>query len=221
MRSSRYSSIYITANQRFKAQSKDWMRLGVVAAVAAHFALFSWFPTLHAADIGSTGDDTFVIELPPEIVIPPPPDDILRPATPRAATVLLEDDRTIARTDFKSNPVKGLAPPPTGARPSEVPAWIDRDTDPRLTNEAELIRLAERQYPAMLREAGVSGSVGIYFFVSEQGRVTNAVVQRTSGYVQLDEVALKVAKAGEFKPALNRDKPVGVWIVLPINFRAD
>jgi TonB family protein len=221
MRSSRYSSIYITANQRFKAQSRDWMRLGFVAAVAAHFALFSWFPTLQAADIGFAGDDTLVIELPPEVVIPPPPDEIMRPATPRLSTEPVAEEATIPPTGFDSNPVEGLAPPPTGARPSEVPAWIDRDTEPRLRNKAALIELAERRYPAMLREAGVSGSVGVYFFVSERGQVTNAVVQSSSGYAQLDGVALEVAKTGEFEPAMNRDRPVGVWIVLPINFEAD
>jgi TonB family protein len=48
--------------------------------------------------------------------------------------------------------------------------------------------------------------------------VTNAVVQRSSGYPQFDQVALQIAQQGEFDPAMNRDRPVGVWIVLPIVF---
>ncbi|MFQ5530380.1 MAG: energy transducer TonB [Gemmatimonadota bacterium] len=218
MRASRYSSIYVTANQRFKSQSEDWLSVGVAAAVAAHFALFSLFPSLHAADVDFVGSGTLVIELPPEVVIPPPPENISRPSTPRVPAEPIDAERTIARTDFDSNPVAKLAPPPTGARPSEVPAWIDREEEPRLKNKAELIRMAEQRYPSMLRDAGISGSVGVYFFVSERGEVTNAVVQRSSGYARFDQVALDIAKAGEFEPARNRDRPVGVWILLPIEF---
>lgn len=81
--------------------------------------------------------------------------------------------------------------------------------------------MAERLFPNTLREAGVSGTVGVFFFVSENGDVTNAVVQSSSGYPQLDDVALEVAKAGKFDPAMNRDIPVGVWLILPVIFSSN
>ncbi|MFW6089832.1 MAG: energy transducer TonB, partial [Gemmatimonadota bacterium] len=100
----------------------------------------------------------------------------------------------------------------------EVPSYIPRDVEPVLKNRQRLMRLAQQRYPSMLREAGVSGTVGVYFYVSETGEVTNAVVQKSSGYPQFDEVALEIAQQGEFDPAMNRDRPVGVWIALPIQF---
>lgn len=210
-----------TANERFKGRSDDWMALGIVAAASLHAALFVFFPTLTAEDIDFTGDEIEMVELPPEVRIPPPPEELARPATPRVAVAALDEDITIARTDFESNPIENLPPPPAGARPSDVPSYIPRDIEPRLKNERELVRLAGKGFPRVLRDAGVSGKVGVFFFVSEEGDVTKAVVQNSSGYARLDALALQVAKAGKFEPAMNRDVPVGVWIIMPLSFSPD
>lgn len=213
------AAMWVTANDRFKSRSGDWLAIGVIAAAIAHLGLFALFPSMTADDMGFTSEEAEVVDLPPEVKIPPPPEKISRPATPKVSAAKLDEDITIARTDFESNPIENLPPPPAGARPSDVPSYIPRDVEPRLKNAASLKRLLQQRYPSMLREAGVSGTVGVYFFVDAQGAVTNAQVQRSSGYPQFDQVALDVAKQGEFTPAMNRDKPVGVWIVLPVEFK--
>lgn len=212
------SAIWVTANERFKSRSEDWMTMGVVAAVVAHFALFAFFPTLNADDIDFTGDEIETVELPPEVKIPPPPEQIARPATPRVAAAALDEDITIARTDFESNPIENLPPPPAGARPSDVPAYIPRDVEPRLKNRSLIQRLLTQRYPSMLREAGISGSVVLYVFVDEQGRPEKSQVQTSSGYAQFDAAAESIADDMDFSPAMNRDKPVGVWILQTIDF---
>ncbi|MFQ5528844.1 MAG: energy transducer TonB [Gemmatimonadota bacterium] len=212
------SAIWVTANERFKSRSEDWMTMGVVAAVVAHFALFAFFPTLNADDIDFTGDEIETVELPPEVKIPPPPEQIARPATPRVAAAALDEDITIARTDFESNPIENLPPPPAGARPSDVPAYIPRDVEPRLKNGSLIQRLLTQRYPSMLREAGISGSVVLYVFVDEQGRPEKSQVQTSSGYAQFDAAAESIADDMDFSPAMNRDKPVGVWILQTIDF---
>ena len=70
----------------------------------------------------------------------------------------------------------------------------------------------------MLRNAGVGGTVVVWFFVSEEGQVLDRRVARSSGHTQLDEAALQVADIFRFSPALNREKIVKVWIQLPIGF---
>lgn len=212
------AAIWVTANERFKSQNADWMTMGVVAAVVAHFALFALFPTLNADDIDFTGDEIETVELPPEVKIPPPPEQIARPATPRVAAAALDEDITIARTDFESNPIENLPPPPAGARPSDVPSYIPRDVEPRLTNGRSISRILEQRYPSMLREAGISGSVVLYIFVNERGEPEKSQVQQSSGYAQFDAAAAQVADRMEFSPAMNRDKPVGVWILQRIDF---
>ena len=212
------AAIWVTANERFKSQNGDWMTMGVVAAVVAHFALFALFPTLNADDIDFTGDEIETVELPPEVKIPPPPEQIARPATPRVAAAALDEDITIARTDFESNPIENLPPPPAGARPSDVPSYIPRDVEPRLTNTSSVRRVLEQRYPSMLREAGISGTVILYICVNERGEPEKSQVQKSSGYAQFDAAAAQVADRMEFSPAMNRDKPVGVWILQQIDF---
>ncbi|MDH3297635.1 MAG: energy transducer TonB [Gemmatimonadota bacterium] len=215
----RSSPIWVTANDRFKSRSEDWMSVGVVAAVVAHFSLFAFFPTLDADDMRFTGDEIETVDLPPEVRIPPPPDDISRPAMPRVDHSLIDENITIDPTDFVHNPVENLPPPPAGARPSDVPAYIPRDVEPRRTNDREITRLLEQRYPSMLKEAGIGGSVVLYIFVDETGTPINSQVTKSSGYPQFDAVALEVADRMRFSPAMNRDKPVGVWTLQQIDFK--
>ena len=74
-------------------------------------------------------------------------------------------------------------------------------------------------YPSMLRNAGIGGEVVVWFFISEEGRVLDRRVSRSSGHKLFDEAALQVADVFRFSPALNRDRIVQVWIQLPISFQ--
>ena len=75
-----------------------------------------------------------------------------------------------------------------------------------------------REYPPLLRTAGIGGTVIVWFFISEEGQVLDRRVARSSGHVPLDEAALQVADIFKFSPALNRENIVQVWIQLPIAF---
>jgi protein TonB len=76
----------------------------------------------------------------------------------------------------------------------------------------------ETEYPPLLRDAGVGGTVTVWFFIDETGSVRTVLLKESSGLEALDEAALRVAGQIEFTPALNRDKRVSVWIALPITF---
>lgn len=211
---------WLTANERFKRGYSTWTWVGVLAATFLHFALFNWFPQLQAADMGTVTDEIVSIDLPPEVKIPPPPEQIARPATPRvSANVNMDEDVTIAPTTFEDNPVENLPPPPEGARPQDVPSYIPRDVEPRLRNGPEIQRLLERLYPTMLREAGIGGEVTLWVFVDEGGRAERSQVQKSSGYPAFDNAAQQIVEQMRFSPAMNRDKPVGVWVAQRIDFK--
>jgi len=61
--------------------------------------------------------------------------------------------------------------------------------------------------------------VTLWLFVNKDGAVEKWQVQKPSGYDAMDQAAVKVAKQMEFKPAINRDKPIGVWVSRNITFR--
>lgn len=64
------------------------------------------------------------------------------------------------------------------------------------------------------------GRTVIRFTISEKGKITNALVLRSSGYGLLDEAAIKVVKKmPDWKPGLKDGKPVPVQFTLPIAFK--
>jgi TonB family protein len=71
----------------------------------------------------------------------------------------------------------------------------------------------------MLRDAQISGTVVVWIFIDVDGIVGNTLVQTPSGYAELDEAALSVARTMRFSPALNGEQRVAVWLSLPITFR--
>ena len=75
------------------------------------------------------------------------------------------------------------------------------------------------EYPPLLRGAGIGGTVIVFVFVNELGKLEEVRLQKSSGHRALDEAALTVAEQFDFSPALNRDEPVPVWVQFPITFQ--
>ena len=211
-----------TANDRFKKSFGSWLWGSMIAATVFHFMLFQFWPTQTAADISFTAGELEVIDVLPKIEIPPPPEAISRPATPVMALREIDTDITIAPTTFADNPVEVLAPPPTNdgaVDVSSAPVFTPMTVHPEIKNRREVQAALMREYPPLLRNAGIGGQVVVWFFISEEGQVLDRRVALSSGHIQLDEAALQVADVFRFSPALNREKVVQVWIQLPITFR--
>jgi protein TonB len=104
---------------------------------------------------------------------------------------------------------------------SAAPTFTPYTVRPDIKNRAEIARALEAEYPPLLRDAGIGGTIQVWFFVDESGKVTRVIVNESSGHQALDEAALRVASAIEFTPALNQEKAVPVWISLPITFMTD
>jgi protein TonB len=83
--------------------------------------------------------------------------------------------------------------------------------------EPELVSMNEPQYPELAREAGVEGTVLIRVLVGEDGFVKDQIIIQS--VAMLDDAAASAAQTAVFKPALQKDKPVAVWMVIPIEFR--
>ena len=212
-----------TANDRFHESFARILWECIILATVLHLALFDLWPEMRAADISYSAPELTAIELPPEIEIPEAPKAIARPAVPVIATGDVDEDITIAPTTFESNPVTTLPPPPSLEESpyhdiSEAPTFTPFTVRPEIKNRFEIEQTLEREYPPLLREAGIGGSVQVWFFLDESGKVVKTQVAQTSGHLALDQAALSVANIARFTPALNRDKRVPVWISLPITF---
>jgi len=210
-----------TANDRLKKSFSSWFWASMIAATVIHFAVFAFWPELTAEDISFTSEELETIELPPEIEIPPPPQAIARPATPVIAEANIDEDITIAPTTFEENPVEDLPPPPEErtADISAAPMFTPFTVAPSILNRDEVVRAMEREYPPLLRDAGIGGTVRVYFFIDENGQVQDRRIDQSSGHQALDDAALNVSAVYRFSPALNRDKKVPVWVSFPITFQ--
>lgn len=100
------------------------------------------------------------------------------------------------------------------------PAFTPFTVAPSILNRREVVEAMAREYPTELREAGVGGTVRVYFFIDAEGRVAGTRIDRSSGSDALDEAALRVAGVYRFSPALNRDEKVPVWVSFPITFQS-
>lgn len=89
---------------------------------------------------------------------------------------------------------------------------------PELTNGPQMAKLLSRNYPRGLQEDGIGGRVLIWFLVDEYGYARRWLLKSSSGYRALDRAALKVASLMRFRPAINYDRHVAVWVVLPVTF---
>jgi periplasmic protein TonB len=78
------------------------------------------------------------------------------------------------------------------------------------------VQIPEPQYPKLAREANIEGQVRIRALVGEDGKVKDTRI--LDGHASLTEAAEKAVRRGVFKPALQNNRPVAVWVVVPINF---
>jgi protein TonB len=101
----------------------------------------------------------------------------------------------------------------------ETPTFTPFTVAPVMQNGAEVARMLEREYPPLLRDAGVGGSVIVWIRLDDQGNVQDVQINTSSGHPSLDEAAIVVGQIIRFSPAMNRDQQVPVWVSIPITFQ--
>ena len=154
------------------------------------------------------------IEIPPtqQLEIPPPP---ARPSIPVESEEDIAEDITIEETELES--FDWDAPPPP---PDQGPTirFIPYDEAPEPIGGYIAIQKNVR-YPEIAQEAGIEGSVIVQAFVDAKGRVTETVILKGIPNTGLNEAASDAIRRTRFRPAKQRDRPVAVWISIPVNFR--
>ena len=143
-----------------------------------------------------------------QIEKPPPP---ARPSVPvESEDEDIADDLTIEETDLDSFEAwDAPPPPPEGPRVKFIPY----DDPPQPLSSIRPV------YPEIAQEAGIEGTVVVQVFVDKKGRVKDTLVLKGIPNTGLDEAAVTAIKKTRFRPAKQRERAVGVWISIPVNFR--
>jgi protein TonB len=209
-----------TANDRLKDGFELRLALSFMAAVVLHTLVFKLWPAVQVESWGIVHDGVMEVIPVEEYDLPTDPTPIPRPARPVPTNALAEVVEVLPVFNWRQ--VAEL-PPPRAADQAQTLAngipFTPYQVEPSLLNPAEVQRVLEREYPAVLRDAGIGGTVSLLVHIDAQGNVLEARVGSTSGMGSLDEAALRVADVFRFRPALNRDRAVEVWIRLPVTFQ--
>ncbi|MBN1348459.1 TonB family protein [candidate division KSB1 bacterium] len=147
--------------------------------------------------------------------LPPPP---ARPKIPIES--LKEDapeDATIDITteiNFEDLP----PPPPPEDEDESVFVFIAFDEPPQPIGGFPAIQ-RNLKYPEIARKAGVEGKVLVHVKIGRKGEVLDTKILKSLGNNGCDEAAVAAIKSVKWKPATQKDKPVTVWVIIPVIFR--
>jgi periplasmic protein TonB len=95
---------------------------------------------------------------------------------------------------------------------------VEPGMDEFVAVEVEPVAIVEVKpaYPEMARLAEVEGTVYVKVLVDKEGKVKKAVP--VEGPEIFYEEAIKASMQWVFKPAIQHDQPVPVWVVIPFRF---
>ncbi len=192
-----------------------WILMGTVILVVMFFYALPRFEQGGELVKRDFNDVVETIEIPPtqQFEAPPPPS---RPSIPvESEDEDIAEDITIEETDLED--FEWDEPPPP---PSDGPTvrFIPYDEAPVPIGGYTAIQRNVR-YPPIAQEAGIEGTVIVQAFVNNKGRVTETVILKGVPNTGLDEAAVEAIKRTMFTPAKQRDRPVGVWISIPVSFK--
>ena len=86
-------------------------------------------------------------------------------------------------------------------------------TKPTLKNQVEL------KYPYTAQKEGIQGLVELQLYITKEGDVLRAKIQKSSGNEILDAAALDYATKLQFNPAMKDKKPVAVNLSWRVNYK--
>ena len=195
-----------------KEQYSTVTRIGaLVACVLGLFTFYGLQRFEPEIDIESEGQIIIEnIEIPEtqQFETPPPP---ARPSIPiESEDEDLADDLTIEETDLDNFDAWDAPPPPPSGPQFK---FIPYDDPPRPITPIKPV------YPDIAQEAGIEGQVLVQCFIDEKGKVRETIVVKGIPNTGLNESAVEALRKTRFRPAKQRERPVGVWITIPINFR--
>ena len=180
-----------------------------IGLIITNFLLFPRFGNnLEFEDVDQVIIENIDIPQTQQIDNTPPP---ARPSIPVPSDDEdIADDLTLDELDFDD--FSNLdAPPPPPSGPKVV--FIPYDDPP------QPMPSIRPQYPEIAQEAGIEGVVVVQAFIDKKGRVKETLILKGVPNTGLDEAAMEAIRKTRFKPAKQRERAVGVWISIPVNFK--
>ncbi len=214
-----------------------WRALGFIASLSLLLSALAW-TSYDVAIIQAIDFEADLLEdeeIPVNIVQPPPP-----PPPPQQTTVIeivddeeeieeeleiedieLDEDTEIEIIEEMEEEVEEDIP---FMVVENMPALGDcksmRGDERHQCTQMEIIRYvsSNTKYPPIAKDAGIQGTVFVYFVVGKDGKVRDVKVLREVD-PRLDKEAIRVVESlPEFEPGEQRGKSVSVQYTIPVKF---
>ena len=197
-----------TLKEQYSTVTRIGAMLACLLGLLSFYGLQRFEPDVDIENEGQIIIENIEIPETQQFETPPPP---ARPSIPiESEDEDLADDLTIEETDLDNFDAWDAPPPPPSGPQFK---FIPYDDPPRPITPIKPV------YPDIAQEAGIEGQVLIQCFIDKSGRVKETIVIKGIPNTGLNESAVAALRKTRFRPAKQRETPVGVWITIPINFR--
>ncbi len=197
-----------TLKEQYSTVTRIGALLACILGLFTFYGLQRFEPEIDIESEGQIIIENIEIPETQQFETPPPP---ARPSIPiESEDEDLADDLTIEETDLDNFDAWDAPPPPPSGPQFK---FIPYDDPPRPVTPIRPV------YPDIAQEAGIEGQVLVQCFIDEKGKVKETIVVKGIPNTGLNESAVEALRKTRFRPAKQRERPVGVWITIPINFR--
>ena len=206
-----------SSNSAMKNSYKKTLELGIIGALVICNLAFFVFRSYHLqAETTENKRAPIVVEPPPNIQPPKAPTPPPRPSTPvPSPDPEVPPDATIEPGKWID--YSELPPPPPPWNSAAIDTFIAYDEPPKLIGGwASMQR--NLVYPEIARKIHLEGTVFVQILVNRKGFPEKIKILKSAGFEPLDQAALQAIAKLRWKPAMQRDKPVRVWVAIPVKF---
>jgi periplasmic protein TonB len=197
----------------------NYRRLGgFIVVVGLHLGLFyalqSGLARTLIDKVAGPLETRIIEEIEPETEEPPPPPVKLAAPPPvfvDMPDIAITENTPTATITNVTNEKPKVAPPP------KADVTVAPRQNPRRP-------IAQPEYPTMSKRLGEEGSVVLLLTLDEEGSVTDAKVDTSSGFERLDEAAVKEAKKArnwKFFPGTVNGKPAPMSFKFRVVFKIE
>lgn len=188
--------------------------VGVFVAAQLHPPITPPAPTLSVSFITETPTSTAAAPPQPPAPAPPPKTQMLATERPTPSPMSAPP---MEREPQRESPAQAApSAAPSLAAPSNAPVAA-AITPPNFT--AAYLKNPGAVYPISSRRRREQGVVRLRVQVSPEGAPAQVLLDRSSGWPDLDTAALDVVKTRwKFAPAKQGDRPVSAWVIVPMEF---
>ncbi|MBN2417039.1 energy transducer TonB [bacterium] len=201
-----------------KGQYRKMLELGLVISLALHILLLQAYKKVEErAVVQQVKLEALSVEEIPQTIQEKSAPAPSRPTIPIASEdEELSEDETMDFTDFDFDSEPPPPPPPPDAGASDEVFFVAFEEAPEPIGGWSSLQ-ANLVYPEIAMKAGIEGTVRVNAHIDVNGNVLHTRI--LEGITGCNEAAMEAVKKTKWKPAMQREQPVEVWVAIPVRFQ--